>query len=133
MKIVEVVDKFNLLIKEFAEKKEDFCNSPGKDFSRKRKQDFEQIIRSILSLDGGSLTNKILRIHKYSGDAPSVSAFIQQRAKLSETAFPSLFKTINRTFDKDCRYEGYRMIAVDGSHIHVPNNPDDPDSYVCSR
>ena len=25
------------------------------------------------------------------------------------------------------------MIAVDGSHIHVPNNPDDPDSYVCSR
>ena len=133
MKIVEVVDKFNLLIKEFAEKKEEFCNSPGKDFSRKRKQDFEQIIRSILSLDGGSLTNEILKIHKYSGDAPSVSAFIQQRAKLSETAFPSLFKAINRTFDKDCRYEGYRMIAVDGSHIHVPNNPDDPDSYVCSR
>lgn len=25
------------------------------------------------------------------------------------------------------------MLAVDGSHIHVTNNPDDPDSYVCSR
>ena len=133
MKIVEVVDKFNLLIKGLAEKKEEFCNNPGKDFSRKRKQDFEQIIRSILSLDGGALTNEILRIHKYSSDSPSASAFIQQRAKLSETAFPNLFRTINKTFDKDCRYEGYRMIAVDGSHIHVPNNPDDQDSYVCSR
>ena len=133
MKVVEVVDKFNLLIKGLAEKKEEFCNNPGKDFSRKRKQDFEQIIRSILSLDGGSLTNEILRIHKYSSDSPSASAFIQQRAKLSETAFPNLFRTINKTFDKDCRYEGYRMIAVDGSHIHVPNNPNDPDSYVCSR
>ena len=34
MKIVEVVDKFNLLIKEFAEKKEEFCNSPVRFFSQ---------------------------------------------------------------------------------------------------
>lgn len=133
MKISTARKHFNLQTKKFSEKKEKFCKSPGKDFTRKRKQDFESIIRTVLSLDGGTLTNEILRINRYSANAPSTSAFIQQRAKLSDTAFPSLFSTLNRTFDKDIRWNGYRMIAVDGSRIHVPNNPNDLDSYVCCK
>lgn len=133
MKIKDIVCKFNAEIKKFASRKYEFCNCPGKDFSRNRKQDFENVIRSILSLNEGSLTNELLKIHKFSADSPSASAFIQQRAKLSDHAFPHLFQAINGTFDRDCRYDGYRLIAVDGSHIHVPNNPEDQDSFVQSR
>lgn len=133
MKISTARKQFNSQIKELYEKKEKFCKSPGKDFTRKRKQNFESIIRTVLSLDGGTLTNEILRINRYSANAPSPSAFIQQRSKLSDTAFPSLFSALNKTFDKDTRWNGYRMIAVDGSHIHVPNNPNDLDSYVCCK
>ena len=133
MSIKDIVCKFNYEISKFAKRKSEFCNCPGRDFSRNRKQNFESVIRSILSLNGGSLTNELLKIHQFSPDSPSASAFIQQRAKLSENAFPYLFQELNSTFDRDCRYDGYRLIAVDGSHIHVPNNPEDKDSFVQSR
>ena len=133
MSIKDIVCKFNYEISKFAKRKSEFCNCPGRDFSRNRKQNFEIVIRSILSLNGGTLTNELLKIHQFSPDSPSASAFIQQRAKLSENAFPYLFQELNSTFDRDCRYDGYRLIAVDGSHIHVPNNPEDKDSFVQSR
>lgn len=133
MNIKEVLCKFNCEITKFANRKQEFSNRPKKDFSRNRKQSFEAVIRSILSLNGGTLTNELLRINHFSADSPSASAFVQQRAKISERAFPHLFQTLNRTFDRDCRYEGYRLIAVDGSHIHVPNNHEDKDSFVQAR
>lgn len=133
MNIKEVLCKFNCEITKFANRKQEFSNRPKKDFSRNRKQSFEAVIRSILSLNGGTLTNELLRINHFSADSPSASAFVQQRAKISERAFPHLFQTLNHTFDRDCRYEGYRLIAVDGSHIHVPNNHEDKDSFVQAR
>lgn len=98
MDMKEVIYKFDRQIKEFANRKQEFCNCPGKDFFRNRKLDFESVIRSILSLDGGTLTNELLRIHKFSIGSPSASAFIQQRAKL--------FKKLNNAFDMDTRYGG---------------------------
>lgn len=133
MNINDAIKKFNSQIEKFSEMKENFCNRPGKDFSRYRKQNFEGVVRSILALDGNTLTNELLRISKYSINAPSASAFIQQREKISASAFPQLFKMINETFDMNMRYEGYRLMAVDGSHIHVPNNPYDLDSLAQSR
>ena len=129
----DAIKKFNSQIEKFSEMKDNFCNRPGKDFSRYRKQNFEGVVRSILALDGNTLTNELLRISKYSINAPSASAFIQQREKISASAFPQLFKMINETFDMNMRYEGYRLMAVDGSHIHVPNNPYDLDSLAQSR
>ena len=133
MNINDAIKKFNSQIEKFSEMKENFCNRPGKDFSRYRKQNFEGVVRSILALDGNTLTNELLRISKYSINAPSASAFIQQREKISASVFPQLFKMINETFDMNMRYEGYRLMAVDGSHIHVPNNPYDLDSLAQSR
>ena len=129
----DAIKKFNSQIEKFSEMKDNFCNRPGKDFSRYRKQNFEGVVRSILALDGNTLTNELLRISKYSINTPSAPAFIQQREKISASAFPQLFKMINETFDMNMRYEGYRLMAVDGSHIHVPNNPYDLDSLAQSR
>ena len=87
MSIKDIVCKFNYEISKFAKRKSEFCNCPGRDFSRNRKQNFESVIRSILSLNGGSLTNELLKIHQFSPDSPSASAFIQQRAKRISLSF----------------------------------------------
>lgn len=133
MKTHEVMSKFNGQLEKFSQQKDMFCKRPGKDFSRNRKQSFQNTILTILSLNGGSLSNEILKKYKYSVNTPSASAFIQQRTKLSDDAMPSLFRLLNEEMDDRKLYEGYRLIAVDGSHIHVPNNPYDMDSFVQNR
>lgn len=133
MKVHEVMSKFNEQIEKLSNQKDNFCKRPGKDFSRNRKQSFQNTILTILSLNGGSLSNEILKKYKYSINTPSAAAFIQQRAKLSDEAMPSLFRSLNEEMDDRRIYEGYRLIAVDGSNIHVPNNPYDADSFVQNR
>ena len=95
MKMHEVMSKFNEQIEKLSNQKDSFCKRPGKDFSRNRKQSFQNTILTILSLNGGSLSNEILKKYKYSINTPSASAFIQQRTKLSDEAMPSLFRSLN--------------------------------------
>ena len=133
MKMHEVMSKFNEQIEKFSDQKDVFCKRPGRDFSRSRKQSFQDTILTILSLNGGSLRNEILKKYRYSADSPSAPAFIQQRSKLSDDAMPFLFRSLNEEMNDMRLYEGYRLIAVDGSHIHVPNNPHDVDSFVQNR
>ena len=54
----------------------------------------------------------------------AASAFVQQRAKISERAFPHLFQTLNRTFDRDCRYE--MCIRDSFTSIHFDFKPSCP-------
>lgn len=129
----EVVAKFNSQIRDLDRMKSEFCRNPEKDFTRNRKLSFESTIRSILFLGGSTLTNEILKINKFSPKAPSASAFVQQREKISPAAFFRLFSMVNDSFSRDLRYRGYRLMAIDGSHIHVPTNPKDPDSFVHSK
>lgn len=130
MNMKEAVSKFDCQISGLDRIRSRFCNHPEKDFTRNRKVSFAFTVRSILSFGGGTLTNELLKISKFAPDTPSSSAFIQQRGKISPAAFSELFSRTSLAFDQDLRYRGYRLIAVDGSHIHVPFNPQDPDSYV---
>lgn len=130
MNIQKVVKKFNSEIMKLDNIKSEFCVSPEKDFTRDRKISFASVIRSILSFGGGTLTSELLKINKFTLDLPTSSAFVQQRDKVSPRAFSTLFSMINKEFDQDLRYHGYRLMAVDGSRIHVPTNPKDQDSFV---
>ena len=130
MNIQEVVTKFDSELTKLDSIKSEFCIHPEKDFSRNRKITFVSTIRSILSFGGGTLTNELLKINQFATDTPTSSAFVQQRDKISPKAFSTLFSMINHAFDQDIRYKGYRLMAVDGSHIHVPTNPQDTDSFV---
>lgn len=130
MKIQEVVEKFHSEIAKLETIKSEFCIHPEKDFTRDRKIPFSSVIRTILSFGGGTLTNELLKINKFAPDSPTSSAFVQQRDKISSEAFSTLFSMINQVFDQNTRYKGYRLMAVDGSHIHVPTNPKDTDAFV---
>ena len=70
-------------IQEMARNRDQFTQSPGKDFTRKRKLDFASVISILLSMCGGSTASSLMDYFKFDPSAASTSAFVQQRAKLS--------------------------------------------------
>ena len=105
---------------------------PSKDFTRNRKLPLDKIIRLLLGMEGSSMNNEVIRFFNYSPDFASASALIQQRSKISDSVFPSLFSSFVEKTDTPKFFKGYRLIAVDGSDIHIPPNPTEPDTYFVS-
>ena len=98
----------------------DFSKSPGVHFTRNRKLSFQQLLLFLVSSAKGSIPEELRRFYVSRDakpeDAPSRSAFIQQRAKLSEQAMPTLF----HRFNANCQPRLYRdcqLLACDGSEL----------------
>ena len=106
-----------------------FVKKPGRDFTRKRKLSFDKMIAFLLAMEGGSLTTELLKYFGCSADIATSSAFVQQRGKIDPSAFSSLFDLFVQKTDKEKYYKGLRLIAADGSDIHIPTNPNDQESY----
>ena len=106
-----------------------FVKKPGRDFTRKRKLSFDRIVSLLLAMEGGSLTTELLNYFGCSADVATSSAFVQQRGKIHPSAFSSLFDLFVQKTDKEKYYKGLRLIAADGSDIHIPTNPNDQESY----
>lgn len=87
------------------------------------------IISTLLSMEGGNLTAEPLKRFGCSADIASTSAFVQQRGKLNEEAFPMLFRLFVEKADSYKRYKGLRLLAADVSDIQAPTNPNCLDSY----
>jgi len=124
-----VKEALNTAIAKLCENTKMFVKNPSRDFTRDRKLPLREMISILLCMEGGSLTNELLRYFKCSKHTASSSAFIQQRQKINDSAFPSLFDLFVKNTDKDKLYKGYRLLAADGSDIQIPTNPNHPDSY----
>lgn len=120
------------IIKEMEKSPEAFVKNPGKDFSRHRKLTFECMIRFLLSMNGNTLSTELLEYFNYDIEVPTVSAFVQQRAKILPSALEYLFKAFNGTYDKQKLFMGYHCLAVDGTKLNIPHNPNDSKTYVRS-
>ncbi len=112
-----------------AETSDQYVKSPNVDFTRKRKIDFQATISFVLASSGKSLSNELLQFFSCKSTCPTVSAFIQQRNKLSETVFEKLFHSFSKSNIPNCTFKGYRLLAVDGSSLCTPPNPADKASY----
>ena len=53
----------------------------------------------------------------------------QQRDKISPAYFPEILRCFNCRYPGKIKYEGYRLLACDGSDINIFRNPSDPSSY----
>lgn len=120
------------LIKEMASTPWLFSKNPNADFSRNRKLDFASTIQFILSMESGSLKKELLDYFRFSAETPSTSAFSQQRSKLLSETFPFLFDEFNFLFPVQRNYNGYRLLACDGSDLNIARNPKDTDTYFQS-
>ena len=106
-----------------------FVKNPGKDFTRKRKLPFKQVLKSVLSMTGKSIRGELMDYFNMSTSMPTVSAFIQQRNKIDYRAFETLFHTFTDSIDEQNLYKGYRLLAVDGSDLHTPTNENEKESF----
>lgn len=109
LEIVSQRDKFSLV---------------PKAFSRSRKWTLDKLIHFILSFGSQSLGTEILEYFHFQEGFPTVSAFVQQRQKLSAAAMEELFRLFcSRTDSAPTLFKGYRITAVDGSDLSLPYNP----------
>lgn len=109
----------------------DVAKSPGTDFSRNRKCNLTDTVSAILLMGAHSLnTDKDNYFFAARQDPPSKSAFVQQRNKLSENAFPFIFYSLNNLFPCKRKYKGLHLLACDGTSLNVPSLPGDQDSFL---
>ena len=121
------------LIRETADVSWLFSKRPGQDFTRKSKLGFEKTISILLAMEWRSIRNELLEYFNCSENTPSASAFIQRRSKLLPEALEMLFRRFAESFGAEHTYKGYRLLAVDGSDVHIPTNPDDANSFFPSK
>lgn len=117
------------VIDDHVTRKHEFVNNPKRDFTRNRKLTFGNVLKATLLLGSGSVEKELLEYFDYDTYTVTGSAFTQQRDKISSSVFKSLFKQFTHHFDHYKTFMGYRVVAVDGSDLHIPHNPMDPETY----
>lgn len=121
----------NLLISTINRQKQNLTGlvtNPQKDFSRNRKIPYEKIILSLLTMEGTSLTNELLRQFGCELSTATAAAFVQQRKKILPNALESLFHDFASETCSDDLYKDYQLLAVDGSDIQIATNLNDTES-----
>jgi hypothetical protein len=124
-----IKEKLDNVLTEMQENSWSFVNKPGKDFTRKRKLDFKEMINILLSMGGNSLKLELMKYFSYDAEAATNSAFVQQREKILPEALEFLFHSFTSSSVNPKYYEGYRMLAVDGSDVSIAHNPKDTENH----
>ena len=115
-------------IHSISQRSNEFVVESGKHFIRKRKLPFDTLIKIIIGMESKSLTNELIDVFDSEPDMPSVSAFVQQRSKIKAEVFKNIFDGFTSKLIIENQDE-LRVLAVDGSDIQIPTNPDDASSY----
>lgn len=107
---------------------QDYSVHPGKDFSRIRKFPPDRLL-SFLVAEGSSSTRvELLDFFGFDPDAPTSSAFCQQRAKLKPEALKEVLDVFNASLLSSglpaaCAVPGCRCLAADGSTASFYSTP----------
>ena len=80
-------------------------------------------------MGGGTLSNELLDMFDYSAETATSSAFVQRKSKIKVEAFETVFKSFTTDVSCNMKSDKMRILAVDGSDIHIPTNSDDKESF----
>jgi hypothetical protein len=125
----QVKQKLMTIINEMSEKSWLFAKNPKKDFTRDRKLSFKTLLTLLLYMGGNSIGNELYEYFDFNVTTATTSAFVQQRQKILPCALEYLMHEFTNSFDHVKTYKGYRLLAVDGSSVSIPHNPNDTDTY----
>ena len=90
-----------------------YVKNAGRDFSRKRKISFSDLILSIISMENHSLNRELRRFFPSNkSKIPTKSAFIQQRKKLNDNAFPHVLFSLNSAFPFKKKFHGLHLCDI---------------------
>ena len=117
------------MIGAMGEHPERYAKDPGRDFTRRRSLTLPTLMSLILTMDEKSMWKGLLGYFQNGIDTPSASAFVQQRKKLLPQAFEDLFHRFTDTLSARKKFQGYRLLAVDGTSLKSTSYPEDTDAY----
>lgn len=121
---VNILKRLDAIINDTANNIHDFISDPHA-FIRKRKLDAATLMKTIINMQGNSLAKELFDCFDDDSDQMmSVSAFVQQKSKLS----PACFKHILVEFNKKLFHiklfdDKYRLLAIDGSDFNQLFDP----------
>lgn len=118
------------LIHEMSAELAPYVKNPGKDFTRKKKLPFETVMQLLISMGGNSIYKELLEAQGYDVNTATTSAFVQQRHKILPSALEFLFHEFTKSYTDLKDYRGYRLLAIDGSDLHIATDPSDTDTYI---
>jgi hypothetical protein len=107
-----------------------YAGNPDTDFTRRRKLDFENLLRLLVSMQCGATGHELLKYFDYDSETITSSGFVQQRGKLLENALRHLLITFNSHFPFNVTDNKYRLIACDGSDFNIARNPNDQNTFL---
>ena len=113
------------------------AKDPASDFTRDRKLPPEALLRTLLKFGGKSLQSELSAYYTPPGmipqTVPTKSAFSQQRQKLLWEGCYVLFRAFAESLPYLKTFEGYRLLACDGSTVPIPRNEDEENYSVVTR
>lgn len=121
------------LIQEMSAAPAHYVKNPEKDFTRKKKLPFETVMQLLISMGGNSIYKELLESQGYDVNTATTSAFVQQRNKILPSAVEFLFHQFTQSYTDIKDYRGYRLLAVDGSDLHIATDSADTDTYFQSQ
>lgn len=109
-----------------------YAVDPNKDLVRNRKMGASKLISFLVSCGSSSTRLELLDFFGLDAEAPSASAFNQQRAKLKPDALEAVFHQFNSSVTAMDKATGYRFLAADGSAFTFFSKPSfsTPEYYV---
>jgi len=122
-------NRLSTLVGEVADSRRLYVKNPETDFTRNRKLSLETVMQLIISMGGNSIYKELLEASDYDVNTATTSAFVQQRSKILPEAFEFLLHEFTHALENPKQYRGYRLLAVDGSDLHIPTNPSDHETY----
>ena len=132
--INKVTNSLTKLISEISENPSLFVKKPKTDFTRNRKINFKKFIGITMNSGGGTMSKELLDYFDFDVNTPSVSAYTQQRSKVLPEAFEFLFNSFTQeNMSSTNNYNGYRLIACDGSNLTIATNPNDAETAYKSN
>lgn len=127
--IEDITDSLESLISGLAENPSLFLKNPGVDFTRNRKINFQTFIGITMNSGGCTMNKELLDFFDFDINTPSVSAYTQQRSKVLPEAFEFLFHEFTAENMKTSNlYDGYQLLACDGSNLSIATNPKDAET-----
>ncbi|MEG0513939.1 MAG: IS4/IS5 family transposase, partial [Clostridia bacterium] len=110
-----------------------FSQHPEKDFTRKSPLQFSKLVESLICMGGNSIQLELLKLFHMNQKTPTTSAFVQQRGKIMPEAFEYLFQRFNAHYSCWKTFEGYRLLACDGSDIVYRSDAPDTNNYISNK
>lgn len=92
-----------------------YAVNPERDLTRNRKMGAAKLISFMVSCGSSSTRLELLDFFGLDSNAPSASAFNQQRTKLKPEALEAVFQLFNSSVLSSEKPSDYRFLAADGS------------------